>query len=202
MFTGIITDVGTVTGRSGGVFRIRSRYEAVGIGLGASIACDGCCLTVTDVVCDGSGSCFSVDVSNETLSKTTLGQWQEGRRINLERALKAGDELGGHIVSGHVDGVARIVEIRPDGESLRFTFEVPGPFARYIASKGSVALDGTSLTVNEVSGNRFGTNLIPHTLTQTTWGSKKLGDAANLEVDLFARYIERMIGTRQTESAT
>lgn len=195
MFTGIITDVGEVIGREGGRFAIRSRYAADGIDLGASIACDGCCLTVVTVRPDGPGSAFTVDVSNETLAKTTLDRWGPGRWVNLERALKAGDELGGHIVSGHVDGVARILDIRPDGESRRVLFEAPAPLARYIASKGSVALDGTSLTVNEVSGARFGVNLIPVTLTQTTWGRKKPGDEVNIEIDLFARYVARLMET-------
>jgi riboflavin synthase len=141
----------------------------------------------------GEGSIFTVDVSNETLSKTTLGDWKTGDAVNLERALRAGDELGGHVVSGHVDGVARIASITPDGESLRFSFEVPEALARFIAPKGSVALSGASLTVNEAEGRRFGVNLIPHTLTQTTWGRKTPGDPVNLEVDVFARYVARMM---------
>jgi riboflavin synthase len=196
MFTGIISDVGEVADRKGGTFAIRSCYEAVSIALGASIACDGVCLTVTTVRQEAEGSLFTVDVSNETLSKTTLGDWKPGRRVNLERALRAGDELGGHIVSGHVDGLARIVDIRPDGESFRFTFEAPDHLAMYIAPKGSVALDGTSLTVNEVSGTRFGINIIPHTLTMTTWGAKKPGDPINLEIDQFARYMARLLEFR------
>ena len=196
MFTGIVSDIGEVVERAGGVFTIRSRYDAASIALGASIAHDGCCLTVTGVSREPSGCRYTLDVSNETLSKTTLGDWLPGSRINLERALKAGDELGGHIVSGHVDGVARIVDIRADGESRRFTFEVPSDLARFIAAKGSVALDGTSLTVNDVSGNRFGVNLIPHTLTVTSWGRKTKGDRINLEIDLFARYLARLMETR------
>ena len=145
----------------------------------------------------GSGTTFTVDVSNETLSKTTLGAWAPGRRINLERALRAGDELGGHIVSGHVDGVARIVDIRPDGESRRFTIEVPAELARFVAPKGSVALDGISLTVNEVAESRMGCNIIPHTLTHTTLSAKKPGDALNLEVDVFARYVVRAMELRR-----
>lgn len=199
MFTGIVSDIGTVVARQAGVFTIRSRYDAAGIALGASIACDGCCLTVTSVRSEGQGSIFSVDVSNETLSKTTLGRWQAGHPINLERALKAADELGGHIVSGHIDGVALIADMHADGDSRRFTIEVPAEFARYIAAKGSVALAGTSLTVNAVDGRCFGVNLIPHTLTETTWGSRKPGDSVNLEVDLFARYVERMLGFRVLE---
>jgi len=191
MFTGIITDIGELTERAGGRLTIRSSYAAQGIAIGASIACDGACLTATTVTAAGSGSLFTVDVSNETLSRTTLGDWRPGQRINLERSLKAGDELGGHIVSGHVDGVARIADIRPDGESRRFTMEVPPDLARYIASKGSVALDGISLTVNDVDQTRFGINLIPHTLTHTTWGARKPGDRVNLEIDVLARYVLR-----------
>lgn len=193
MFTGIITDVGEVIGREGGRFAIRSGYAADTIALGASIACDGCCLSVVTVRKDGHGAAFTVDVSNETLSKTTLDTWVPGRPINLERALSAGDELGGHIVSGHVDGLARILDIRPDGDCRRFVLEAPDALARYIASKGSIALDGTSLTVNEVQGNRFGINLIPISLTQTTWGRKKPGEEVNLEIDLFARYVARLM---------
>ncbi|WP_334147341.1 riboflavin synthase [Hyphomicrobium sp.] len=196
MFTGIITDVGEVIGREGGRFAIRSGYDAEGIALGASIACDGCCLSVVALRPDGHGSVFTVDVSNETLSKTTLDSWQAGRPVNLERALKAGDELGGHIVSGHVDGVAQIVDMRPDGESVRVRLELPRHLAPYVAAKGSVALDGTSLTVNEVAGLRFGINLIPVTLTQTTWGRKKPGDEVNVEIDLFARYVARIMEFR------
>ncbi len=196
MFTGIISDVGTVVERRGGVFRIRSSYDAAGIALGASICHDGCCLTVTNVVTDGTGSSYTLDVSNETLSKTTLGTWQPGRKVNLERALEAGDELGGHIVSGHIDGTATIASIQKDGDSRRFTFDAPPALARYIASKGSVALDGTSLTVNEVEGARFGVNLIPHTLTVTTWGRKNTGDVVNLEIDPLARYVARLMEMR------
>jgi riboflavin synthase len=197
MFTGLITDIGEVADRDDGRFTIRSAYEASGIAVGASIACDGVCLTVTSIGVDGTGSRFTVDVSNETRAKTTLQGWQAGRRINLERALRAGDELGGHIVSGHVDGLARVLDVRADGESRRFTLEAPEHLALYIAPKGSVALDGTSLTVNEVAGNQFGVNLIPHTLTRTTWGRKKPGDEVNLEVDLFARYVARLMEFRQ-----
>ena len=198
MFTGIITDVGEVVGRAGGVFTIRSHYDPATIALGASIAHDGCCVTVTSLTPEPGGCCYTVDVSNETLSKTTLGDWQPGTRINLERALKAGDELGGHLVSGHVDGVALIVAIKPDGDSVRFEFEVPPDLARFIAPKGSVALDGTSLTVNEVAGRRFGVNLIPHTLTVTSWQRRTVGDHINLEIDLFARYVARLMDTKST----
>lgn len=197
MFTGLITDVGELAERNGGVFRIRSSYPAADIAIGASIACGGCCLTATTVTADQRGSVFTVDVSNETLSKTSLGSWQVGQAINLERSLKAGGELGGHVVTGHVDGLARIVDVRPDGESRRFQFEVPDNLAMYIAPKGSVALDGTSLTVNEVAGNTFGVNLIPHSLGVTTWGTRAIGDVVNLEVDLFARYVARLLEYRR-----
>jgi len=197
MFTGIITDIGELIAREGGRFTIRCGYAAGGIAIGASIACDGACLTATAVEPSGTGSAFTVDVSNETLSKTTLGDWSPGRRLNLERALRAGDELGGHIVAGHVDGVARIVDIRPDGDSRRFVIEAPGELAAYIAPKGSVALDGISLTVNEVSANRFGVNIIPHTLTHTALGDKKPAGRVNLEVDLFARYVARLMEMRR-----
>ncbi|MBN9261259.1 MAG: riboflavin synthase [Hyphomicrobium sp.] len=197
MFTGIITGIGRVVAADGGRFAIRSDYPAASIALGASICHDGVCLTVTSIEPEGAGSRYTLDVSNETLSLTTLGEWRSGRQINLERALKAGDELGGHIVSGHVDGVARIVDIRPDGESHRLTFEAPAALAPFIAPKGSVALDGTSLTVNEVEGARFGVNLIPHTLTVTTWGGKKPGDRVNIEIDPLARYVARLLEMRR-----
>ena len=196
MFTGIITDIGELAGREGGRFTIRCGYPAGSIALGASIACDGACLTATEVAPAGGGCNFVVDVSNETLSRTTLGEWRPGQRLNLERALKAGDELGGHMVSGHVDGVARIAAVRPDGQSRRLSFEVPRDLARFIAPKGSVALDGISLTVNEVEDSRFGVNIIPHTLTHTTLGGKKPGDRVNLEVDVFARYVVRAMELR------
>jgi diaminohydroxyphosphoribosylaminopyrimidine deaminase / 5-amino-6-(5-phosphoribosylamino)uracil reductase len=206
MFTGLVSDIGIVVARDlnaqGARFAIRTAYEASSIKLGASICCDGCCLTATDVqtLPDAKtaeqGTVFSVDVSNESLSKTTIGVWQPGTSINLERSLRAGDELGGHMVSGHVDGVATIVEVKDDGNSRRFAFEVPAALARYIAPKGSIALDGTSLTINEVSGNRFGVNLIPHTLTVTTWGTKLVGQTVNLEVDVFARYVARLMEFR------
>ena len=190
MFTGIITDIGTVrASEQRGDLRltITTGYDTASIDLGASIACSGVCLTVVDKGDDW----FAVDVSGETRSRTAKDLWREGAKLNLERSLRLGDELGGHIVSGHVDGVARIADIRPDGESRRFTVEVPLALARYIASKGSVALDGISLTVNDVDQTRFGINLIPHTLTHTTWGAKKPGDKANLEIDVLARYVLR-----------
>ena len=197
MFTGIITDVGEVVGIDGGAFDIGCGYDAASIAIGASIACAGCCLTVTEVKATAAGAVFRVDVSNETRAKTTIGAWQVGHRINLERSLKAGDELGGHVVSGHVDGVARICEIYPDGDSQRFVFEAPEHLALYIAPKGSIAIDGTSLTVNEVAGNQFGINLIPHSLTVTTWGERHASDMVNIEVDLFARYVARLLEYRK-----
>jgi riboflavin synthase len=194
MFTGIVSDLGTVAARDGGRFAIRCGYAAESVALGASIACDGACLTAVAVApAPGGGSTFTVDVSNETLARTTLDEWQPGRRINLERALRTGEELGGHLVAGHVDGVGRILDMRDDGQSRRFTVEAPAALARYIAPKGSVALDGISLTVNEVAGSRFGINIVPHTLTHTTLGARKPGDRVNLEVDLIARYVARLI---------
>lgn len=191
MFTGIITAIGELVMRDGGRFGIRCGYAADSITIGASIACDGACLTAVAVEPASEGSVFTVDVSNETLRKTTLTDWRVGRQINLERALKAGDELGGHLMAGHVDGVGRVVEIRPDGSSRRLTVQPPSELARTIAAKGSIALDGTSLTVNEVNESTFGVNIIPHTLTHTTLGLKKSGDGVNLEIDLMARYVAR-----------
>jgi riboflavin synthase len=196
MFTGIITDIGELVGREGGRFTIRCSYATETIAVGASIACDGACLTATEVAAGGGCCRFTVDVSNETLDRTTLGAWQTGRRINLERALRAGDELGGHIVSGHVDGVGRIVSDRPDGNSRRLTVEAPDGLARYLAPKGSIALDGISLTVNEVEKGCFGVNVVPHTLTHTTLSAKRPGDRVNLEVDVFARYVVRAMELR------
>jgi riboflavin synthase len=193
MFTGLIADVGDLRAIQGGVFTIATKFSAGMIAPGASWCCDGVCLTATSIVNDGDGCLFKVDVSNETLSKTLLGTWKVGRRINLEPALSVSDRLGGHVVSGHVDGVAKIISITPDGTSRRFLFEAPEHLACYIAPKGSVALDGTSLTVNEVSGARFGVNLIPHSLTVTTWGAKTAGESVNLEVDVFARYVARLM---------
>ncbi|HEY7085023.1 MAG TPA: riboflavin synthase [Hyphomicrobiaceae bacterium] len=198
MFTGIITDIGELVTRREGCFTIRCGYPAASIAIGASIACDGVCLTATntEVVRAGRGSQFTVDVSNETLARTTLGQWQPGRRINLERALKAGDELGGHIVAGHVDGVGRVAEMRTDGSSLRLMVEVPADLTGYLAPKGSIALDGISLTLNEVIKSSFGVNIVPHTLTHTTLGAKTPGDLVNLEADVLARYVARAMERR------
>ncbi len=196
MFTGIITDIGTVSQvekRGDMRARIACHYDMAGVDLGASIACDGVCLTVVDKGADW----FDVDISAETLSKTNIGAegWTAGKRLNLERALRVGDELGGHIVSGHVDGVALIEAIRDEGDSTRVRLRVPPALARFIAEKGSVALNGTSLTVNEVEGSRFGVNLIPHTQSATTWGAVKTGDAVNLEIDTLARYVARLAET-------
>jgi riboflavin synthase len=194
MFTGLITDIGQVQAAKGGSIDIACSYDLGDDAIGASIACDGCCLTVTGTEPgpDGFKSIFSVDVSNETREHTTLGSWTPGRKINLERSLTPSSELGGHIVTGHVDSAARIVERRKDGESVRFTIEVDENLRRFIAPKGSVALNGVSLTVNEVEGHQFGINLIPHTLEATNWGDLSVGDEINLEVDLLARYVARI----------
>ncbi|MEN9411107.1 MAG: hypothetical protein RL216_3081 [Pseudomonadota bacterium] len=194
MFTGIVTDIGEVleVERRGDLrARIGTGYDVGRIDIGASIACDGVCLTVIAL---GSAprNWFDVEISAETLSKTNLEGWGPGSRINLERALKVGDELGGHIVSGHVDGLAEVVALRPEGDSLRVTFRAPHALAGFIAPKGSVALNGTSLTVNEVEGVDFGINFIPHTQKATTWGGVRLGDRVNLEVDTMARYVARL----------
>lgn len=191
MFTGIITDIGTVTEleqRGDLRARIRTGYDTASIDIGASIASDGVCLTVIALGDDW----YDVQISAETVSKTNLDGWSVGKRVNLERALKVGDELGGHIVSGHVDGVAEIVAARDEGDSLRLTFRAPEALARFIAPKGSVALNGTSLTVNEVDGCDFGVNLIPHTREVTTWGEAAVGDRVNLEIDTLARYVARL----------
>jgi riboflavin synthase len=197
MFTGIVSDIGEVMeaerNEAGARLVIACRYPADSIATGASISCAGICLTVVDkrALSDGR-SAFTVDASAETLGKTTLARWREGTRINLERALKAADELGGHIVAGHVDGTAEIAAITPEGSSKRFTFRVPEHLTRFIAPKGSICLDGTSLTVNEVDAVTFGVNIIPHTLAVTTWGSAREGDEVNLEIDMLARYLARL----------
>lgn len=191
MFTGIITDVGRVRAvaeaNGGRRFEIATTYPLEQVAIGASIACSGACLTVVEKRED----VFAVDVSRETLSKTTLGVWVEGRLVNLERALRLGDEFGGHIVSGHVDGVGQVVRALSDGDSLRLQLRAPAPLHRYIASKGSVTIDGVSLTVNEVEDEVFGVNLIPLTRTATTLGDLRSGDRVNLEIDLLARYAAR-----------
>jgi len=193
MFTGIISDVGqvrsVVPGGDAG-FVIATAYDTADILLGASIACSGVCLTVVE---RGEGW-FLVQASAETLARSTLAQWREGTPVNLERALRVGDELGGHILSGHVDAVAEIVDRKPEGDSLRFVVEIPAPFERAVAPKGSVALDGVSLTVNEVEGQRFGVNIIPHTQARTTFGAAEIGDRVNLEIDVLARYVARLLG--------
>ena len=191
MFTGIITDIGRIVAlqQEGDLrARISTGYDMSGVDLGASIASDGVCLTVVTKGPDW----YEVQVSAETVSKTNLGRWKPGQRVNLERALKVGDELGGHIVSGHVDGVAEVVGLQHEGGSTRLKFRAPDHLAGFIAPKGSVALDGTSLTVNEVSGDEFGVNLIPHTKQVTTWGDVALGDLINLEIDTLARYVARL----------
>jgi riboflavin synthase len=191
MFTGIVTDIGTVVVREtrGDTHcRIRTRYETAGIDIGASIACAGVCLTVVQKGADW----FAVDVSAESLSRTTLGGWTDGTAINLERSLKVGDELGGHIVSGHVDGVGEVVATRSEGDSLRIDFRAPANLAGFIAEKGSITIDGASLTVNGVQDNVFGVNLIPHTQQVTTLGKLKSGDRVNLEIDVLARYVARL----------
>jgi riboflavin synthase len=198
MFTGIISDIGTLDAieeRPGGDRRIRIAcgFDPASIEIGCSICCAGACLTVVSFAAAGKGVRFEVEVSNETLEKTTLGGWVQGTRVNLERALALGAELGGHLMTGHVDGIGEIVSRRPDGDSERFRFRAPHELARYIAGKGSVALDGTSLTVNEVKGDIFGVNLIPHTLAVTTWGERRAGDGVNLEIDLIARYVARLM---------
>lgn len=192
MFTGIVTDLGRVRKvvRTGDTrFEFDTRYDMGTVDIGASIACNGVCLTVIEKGDDW----FAVEASDETLSKTTLGDWAEGRAVNFERAMKIGDELGGHIVSGHVDGVATVVDIRPENESKRFVFEAPEALKKFVAPKGSVALDGVSLTVNEVDGARFGINVIPHTQSVTTFGTLKPGDRVNMEIDMLARYVARLM---------
>lgn len=204
MFTGIVTDVGRLESldqRPDGDLRLRiaTRYDLNGVALGASIACSGVCLTVVDreqTGPDGFRGVFAVDVSAETLSATTLGDWRPGRSINLERSLRIGDELGGHIVSGHVDGVGETVLAAPEGDSTRVEIRAPHSLAPFIAAKGSVAVDGCSLTVNAVSdeaqGARFALNLIPHTKASTSFAAIRPGDRHNLEIDMLARYVARL----------
>ncbi len=193
MFTGIVTATGTVEKADAGDkdvrYTIATPWDMSGFSLGASIACAGCCLTVVEK----KGKRFSVEVSRETLSKTNLGTWQAGTRVNLEPSLKMGDELGGHMVSGHVDGLAVVESITPEGGSHRLRLRVPKDLQKFIAPKGSVALDGVSLTVNEVEGNVFGVNIIPHTWNVTTFGQLRAGDRMNMEADILARYVERIL---------
>jgi riboflavin synthase len=192
MFTGIVSDLGQVVEREGGRFAISCGYKRKGLNKGDSLACDGCCLTLTNIEKAKKSSIVTVEASNETLARTTLFSWKEGRRINLERPLALGDELGGHVVTGHVDAPAMILERNPDGDSVRFVVEAPPGLSRFIAAKGSVALDGVSLTVNEVDGPSFSVNIIPYTLAHTTWQDRQPGDLVNLEVDLLARYVARL----------
>jgi len=198
MFTGIVTALGTVRGISplgnGQDMRLRVTApwpDTAAIPIGASIACSGCCLTATEVGADW----FAADASAETLACTTLGSWRVGSRVNLERSLRMGDELGGHIVSGHVDGVGGVVAALPENASTRWTFRVPRPLARFIAVKGSVAVDGVSLTVNAVDGDTFGVNVIPHTAQVTSFGLLAPGNAVNIEIDMLARYVARLAET-------
>ncbi len=191
MFTGIVTDIGTI--RSIDIYsenrlKVTTAYDMMRIDIGASICCSGVCLTVID---KGS-NWFAVAVSDETLSKTTVREWQVQSRINLERSLKVGDELGGHIVLGHVDGVSQLTDTKPVGESVSMTFEVSEDFKSFIAKNGSVTIDGVSLTVNKVKNTQFTINVIPHTLQVTTMGDLKSGDAVNLEIDALARYVSRL----------
>ena len=191
MFTGIITDLGeirTVEVRGDTRFEIETTYDTDALQIGASVACSGPCLTVVD---KGPGW-FAVEASGETLRRTTLEEWEVGTKVNLERSMRVGDELGGHIVSGHVDGTAEIVEMVPEGDSMRFAFVGPGHLARYVAAKGSISLDGVSLTVNEVDGSRFTVNVISHTRAVTNFGSRAYGDRVNMEIDTMARYLARL----------
>jgi riboflavin synthase len=198
MFTGIVTDIGRVLDlKQEGDLRARigCAYDVDGIDIGASIACNGVCLTVIALGSDARSdpqNWFDVQISAESVDLTNIGDWTVGARLNLERALKLGDELGGHIVSGHVDGVAKLIEMRDEGDSTRLTFRAPESLAKFIAPKGSVALNGTSLTVNEVNGCEFGVNVSPHTQEVTIWGDAKVGDRINLEIDTVARYVARL----------
>jgi riboflavin synthase len=200
MFTGIITALGTVRGITplavGADMRMTIAApwpDTATIPIGASIGCSGCCLTSVEVGADW----FAVEASAETLGKTTLGQWQPGKRVNLERSLRLGDELGGHLVSGHVDGVGEVLSTERQHGSIRFIFRLPADLARYVAVKGSIAVDGVSLTVNEVTADTFGVNIIPHTAMVTSFGLLRTGDAVNLEIDMLARYVARLAEFRR-----
>ena len=200
MFTGIVTDIGTVASLEklvqGVRLRIETVYDPASIAIGASIACAGVCLTVVALPeTETNARWFEVEAWEEALRLTTASSWRQGTKLNLERALKVGDELGGHIVSGHVDGMAHIVARKDEGDAMRFTLEAPAALARFIAPKGSVALDGTSLTVNGVDGARFDVLLIHHSLSVTTWGDRQVGDAVNIEIDTMARYAARLAET-------
>lgn len=192
MFTGIITDLGRVRSLAPGAMtrlEVATGYDTDGIALGASICCNGICLSVVDKA----PGWFAVEASSETMAVTTLGKWKVGTAVNLERALKAGDELGGHIVSGHVDGMGRVADRRQDGGSIRYVVEAPAALAKFIAPKGSIAVDGVSLTINEVEGARFGVNIIPITQRETNLGGTHIDDAVNLEIDPVARYVARLL---------
>ncbi len=195
MFTGIVTDRGEVrhVERRGDThIVITTHYDVAEIEIGASIACSGVCMTVVDKG-NKADRWFAVTASGETLARTTIPDWRVGQAVNLERPLKVGDELGGHIVTGHVDGIAEVVDVIPEGESVRMKFEAPAGLARFVAPKGSVALDGVSLTVNEVDGARFCVNIIPHTLSVTTFGTMRPGSRVNFEIDVLARYVARLV---------
>ena len=203
MFTGIITDVGTVRSveqRGDLRLTIATNYDPATIDLGASIACSGVCLTVVDKGPNVDDSWFAVDVSHESVSRTASAHWQEGARLNLERALRMGDELGGHLVTGHVDGIGTVIESSPDGGSIRIEIQVPRDLGRFIAAKGSITLDGVSLTVNQVTdqgaGTQFTINLIPHSAEHTTLGSLGAGNGVNVEIDILARYLKRLEDSR------
>ncbi len=201
MFTGIVTDIGevrTVAARADDLSRIEIAcgFDAASIALGASISCSGICLTVVDLKTDGSRTMFAVDAGAETLRLTTAGQWRAGAKVNLERSLKVGDELGGHIVSGHIDGLAAVVSREDLKDQARFVLRAPKELSRFVAAKGSVTLDGVSLTVNDVSGAEFSVHIIPHTLAVTTFGAAKAGDMLNLEIDVMARYAARLLETK------
>jgi riboflavin synthase len=193
MFTGIVTDLATIDevtlGSAARRLRIVTAYDMGAVDIGASIACNGCCLTVVEK----GPSWFAADASRETLDKTTLGAWKAGESVNLERPLKIGDELGGHMVLGHVDGVAVVQSIREDAGSKRFKILPPRELAKFVAAKGSVCLDGVSLTVNEIDGDAFGVNIIPHTLKVTTFGGIAVGGRVNMEIDSLARYVARLV---------
>jgi riboflavin synthase len=197
MFTGIVRDTGEVfrvTDRNG-IRRvlISTHFDVTKMEIGSSISCDGCCLTIVDK----EGGCFAVEATNETLAKTTLGDWIEGAKINLERSLRMGDEMGGHMVTGHIDGVVKVEEVARDGDARRLVFSVPDHLAQYLAPKGSVTLAGISLTVNEVEGNHFSICIIPHTWEVTNVHRWKPGDKVNIEVDMLARYVARILGREQ-----
>jgi riboflavin synthase len=197
MFTGIVTDLGTVREILPGAVTklvIETAYEADGVALGASVSCGGCCLSVVEKGQTGGNNWLAFEVSNETLDVTNLGAWQVGGRVNLERALRVGDELGGHLVSGHVDGIGRITEVRQDGGSTRLTIHAPTAIMKFIAPKGSITLDGVSLTVNEVGTESFGVNIIPITQEVTSLGAIRTGTRVNLEIDQVARYVARLLG--------